>query len=67
MLTGRYQQTFGFWDNIGPYRLNKDVTEYPTVDFYGNPVDLSTGTPNIGACNAKHGEITRSQPTVSAL
>ena len=22
MLTGRYQQTFGFWDNIGPYRRN---------------------------------------------
>ena len=31
----------------------KDVPEYPTVDFYGNPIDLSTGTPNIGACNAK--------------
>jgi len=25
MLTGRYQQSFGFWDNIGPFRLNKDV------------------------------------------
>ncbi|MBK3516149.1 T9SS type A sorting domain-containing protein [Carboxylicivirga marina] len=31
----------------------KDVPEYPTVDFYGNPVDLSKGTPNIGACNTK--------------
>jgi len=31
----------------------KDVPEYPVVDFYGNTVDLSTGTPNIGACNAK--------------
>jgi hypothetical protein len=37
----------------------KDVSEYPTVDFYGNPVDLSSGTPNIGACNAKNGETTR--------
>ncbi|MBR8538218.1 T9SS type A sorting domain-containing protein [Carboxylicivirga sediminis] len=36
----------------------KDVPEYPTVDFYGNPIDLSTGTPNIGACNAKNGEAT---------
>lgn len=31
----------------------KNVEKYPTVDFYGNPVDLSKGTPNIGACNAK--------------
>jgi hypothetical protein len=31
----------------------KDVPEYPTVDFYGNPIDLSSGTPNIGASNAK--------------
>jgi len=35
----------------------KDLTSYPTVDFYGNPIDLSSGTPNIGACNAKNGEI----------
>ncbi len=35
----------------------EDLTPYPTVDFYGNPIDLSSGTPNIGACNAKHGEI----------
>ena len=33
------------------------ISEYPTVDFYGNPIDLSSGTPNIGACNAKNGEI----------
>jgi len=25
LLTGRYQQRFGFWDNIGPYRISKDV------------------------------------------
>ena len=34
----------------------KNVPPYPTVDFYGNPIDLSNGTPNIGACNAKKGE-----------
>jgi len=33
MLTGRYQQSFGFWDNIGPYRVNKEVEP-------GIPVDL---------------------------
>jgi len=33
LLTGRYQQSFGFWDNIGPYRVNKDVEP-------GIPVDL---------------------------
>jgi hypothetical protein len=35
----------------------KDLTEYPTKDFYGHPIDLSFGTPNIGACNAKNGEV----------
>ena len=35
----------------------KDVTAYPKVDFYGNPVDFSKGIPNIGACNAKEGEL----------
>lgn len=33
MLTGRYQNRFGFWDNIGPYRVNKDVEP-------GIPTDL---------------------------
>ncbi len=31
----------------------KHIEKYPTVDFYGNPVDLSKGTPNIGASNNK--------------
>jgi hypothetical protein len=31
----------------------KNVPAYPNLDFYGNPIDLSTGTPNIGACNNK--------------
>lgn len=35
----------------------ENISAYPTVDFYGNPIDLSSGTPNIGACNAKNGEI----------
>ena len=25
LLSGRYQQRFGFWDNIGPYPISKDV------------------------------------------
>jgi len=25
LLTGRYQQRFGFWDNIGPYRISKEI------------------------------------------
>jgi hypothetical protein len=33
-----------------------DVPPYPTTDFFGNPVDMAGGTPNIGACNAKNGE-----------
>jgi len=32
------------------------IPAYPTVDYYGHPIDLSSGTPNIGACNAKNGE-----------
>jgi len=35
----------------------KDVPEYPIVDFYGNPIDLISGTPNIGACNLKSTDI----------
>lgn len=33
LMTGRYQQSFGFWDNIGPYRVNKDVEP-------GIPIDI---------------------------
>ncbi len=33
LLTGRYQQRFGFWDNIGPYRVSKDTEP-------GIPTDL---------------------------
>jgi hypothetical protein len=33
------------------------VPSYPVVDFYGNPIDFDFGTPNIGACNSKNGEI----------
>ena len=31
----------------------QNVPVYPNVDFYGNPIDLSFGTPNIGAYNGK--------------
>lgn len=33
MLTGRYQQSFGFWDNTGPFRRNQNVQP-------GIPVDM---------------------------
>ena len=38
----------------------ENISAYPTVDFYGNAIDMDSGTPNIGACNAKNGEITLS-------
>ena len=25
LLTGRYQQSFGFWDNVGPFRVSREV------------------------------------------
>jgi hypothetical protein len=34
-----------------------NVPAYPDVDFFGNPVDFFSETPNIGACNAKAGEV----------
>ena len=39
-----------------------DIPAYPSVDFYGNPVDFSSETPNIGACNAKEGNIFQAPP-----
>ena len=33
-----------------------NVPAHPNVDFFGNPVDFTSETPNIGACNAKSGE-----------
>ena len=33
LLTGRYQQSFGFWDNIGPFRVSKEVEP-------GIPIDI---------------------------
>lgn len=41
-------------ENAG-YGVFKDIPAYPVVDFYGNPIDLISGTPNIGACNDKMG------------
>jgi len=42
---------------VGASTIFTNVEEYPTVDFFGNSI---TGdfTPNIGASNAKNGEIT---------
>ncbi|WP_297086676.1 T9SS type A sorting domain-containing protein [uncultured Draconibacterium sp.] len=37
------------------YGVFINIPPYPTVDFYGNAIDLSSGTPNIGACNTKDG------------
>ncbi|MFT5251577.1 MAG: hypothetical protein ACI87N_000561 [Flavobacteriales bacterium] len=34
----------------------ENVPAFATVDFYGNSIDMSSGTPNIGACNAKNEE-----------
>jgi hypothetical protein len=44
---------------VGASTIFNNVEEYPTVDFFGNSI---TGdfTPNIGASNAKNGEITLS-------
>jgi len=35
------------------YGVFKDIAPYPTVDLYGNPVDLISGKMNIGAYNGK--------------
>lgn len=39
--------------NNAGYGVFKDITPYPTVDFYGNPIDLASGNVNIGAYNGK--------------
>ncbi|MGA9659430.1 MAG: hypothetical protein WBQ60_10070 [Asticcacaulis sp.] len=35
----------------------KNISAYPTIDAYGNPIDVVPAPPNIGACNAKRGEL----------
>lgn len=35
----------------------KDIPAYPVKDFFGHPVDLVSGSPNIGACNSKDGRL----------
>ncbi|NLR93679.1 Ig-like domain-containing protein [Flammeovirga agarivorans] len=37
------------------------IPAYPTEDFYGNPVDLFSGSPNIGAINNKNGQLVPSE------
>ena len=48
LLTGRYQQTFGFWDNIGPYRLSEEVIpgiplDVPILSEVLKPLGYSCG------------------------
>ena len=40
----------------GDSEIFANVESIPTVDFFGNKLDINS-TPNIGACNAKNGEI----------
>ena len=42
---------------VGASTIFANVEEYPTVDFFGNSLS-GDSTPNIGASNAKNGEIT---------
>ena len=42
---------------VGASTIFANVDEYPTVDFFGNSLS-GDSTPNIGASNAKNGEIT---------
>ena len=44
---------------MGASTIFANVEEYPTVDFFGNSLS-GDSTPNIGASNAKNGEITLS-------
>ncbi len=44
---------------VGASTIFANVEEYPTVDFFGNSL-TGDSTPNIGANNAKNGEITLS-------
>ena len=44
---------------VGASTIFANVEEYPTVDFFGNSLS-GDSTPNIGASNAKNGEITLS-------
>ena len=44
---------------VGASTIFANVEEYPTVDFFGKPLS-GDSTPNIGASNAKNGEITLS-------
>ena len=47
---------------VGASTIFANVDEYPTVDFFGNSLS-GDSTPNIGASNAKNGEITLSNKT----
>jgi hypothetical protein len=47
---------------VGASTIFTNLEEYPTVDFFGNSLS-GDSTPNIGASNAKNGEITLSNKT----
>jgi hypothetical protein len=47
---------------VGASTIFANLDEYPTVDFFGNSLS-GDSTPNIGASNAKNGEITLSNKT----
>ena len=40
----------------GDSEIFANVESIPTVDFFGNKLEINS-TPNVGACNAKNGEI----------
>ena len=50
---------------VGASTIFNNVEEYPTVDFFGNSI-IGDFTPNIGASNAKNGEITLSNKSVAS-
>lgn len=39
----------------------QNITEYPTVDAFGIPIDIQNNDPNIGASNANNGDIDSSE------
>ncbi|WP_068473157.1 T9SS type A sorting domain-containing protein [Saccharicrinis aurantiacus] len=43
--------------NNAGYGVFKNITPFPTVDFYGNPIDLASGKVNIGAFNGKPNDV----------
>lgn len=55
LLTGRHQQRFGFWDNIGPFRVNKEVKPGVPLDLPILPERLKKLGYVTGAFGKMHG------------